>query len=92
VTGTVTAFDGPRGLGEVTDASGRVYPFHCTEIADGSRTIPLGTAVEFVVIPGLLGRWEAGDLTHREPYQTMPTPPLARKMAPVANFEASEAR
>jgi hypothetical protein len=65
VTGTVTTFDGPRGLGEVTDAAGVRYPFHCTEIADGSRTIPLGAAVEFVVIPGLLGRWEAGGLTPR---------------------------
>lgn len=58
-TGTVTAFDDPRGLGEVTDEDGRVLPFHCTAIADGSRTIEVGTAVRFEVRAGLPGRWEA---------------------------------
>ena len=38
-TGTVTAFDEPRGLGEVAGDDGVTYPFHCTGIADGSRTI-----------------------------------------------------
>jgi CspA family cold shock protein len=65
VSGTVTSFDAERGLGEVTTAAGERYPFHCTQIADGSRTIPVGTAVDFAVIPGLLGRWEAGALTPR---------------------------
>ena len=37
----------------------RVYPFHCTKIADGTRDIPVGVAVEFTVAPGPLGRWEA---------------------------------
>jgi CspA family cold shock protein len=65
VTGTVTAFDAPRGLGEVTATDGAVYPFHCTQIADGTRTIAVGTAVDFAKVPGLLGRWEAGDVTKR---------------------------
>lgn len=65
MTGTVTAFDGPRGIGELTDGAGRAYPFHCTQIADGTRTIVVGTAVEFTVVPGLLGRWEAGVITKR---------------------------
>jgi CspA family cold shock protein len=65
VTGTVTAFDGPRGLGEVTADDGRRYPFHCTQIADGTRTIAVGTPVTFVEVPGLLGHWEAGDITKR---------------------------
>jgi CspA family cold shock protein len=65
VTGTVTAFDGPRGLGEVTATDGAVFPFHCTQIADGTRTIPVGAAVDFAKVPGLLGTWEAGDITKR---------------------------
>jgi cold shock CspA family protein len=61
-TGTVTAFDDDRGLGEVADDEGAAWPFHCTAIADGSRTILVGTAVTFDVIPGRLGRWEATGL------------------------------
>jgi hypothetical protein len=33
--------------------------FHCTQIADGSRSIAIGTAVRFRLEPGHLGRWEA---------------------------------
>jgi cold shock protein len=57
--GEVTAFDGPRGLGVITTAGGFELPFHCTSIADGSRTIPVGEPVRFVVVPGRQGRWEA---------------------------------
>ena len=45
MNGVVTQFDDPRGLGEVTGEDGAVYPFHCTQIADGSRTIAEGTEV-----------------------------------------------
>lgn len=65
VEGTVVAFDAERGLGEVESADGRRYPFHCTRIADGTRTIPLGARVEFLVVPGLPGRWEAAQLRPR---------------------------
>lgn len=61
--GRVRAFDERRGLGEVEGDDGRVYPFHCTCIADGTRTIPVGVAVTFTTIPGALGRWEAGAIT-----------------------------
>jgi cold shock CspA family protein len=56
--GTVTEFDDPRGLGTITagDAS---YPFHCTALLDGTRTVEVGTEVAFEVVPGRLGRWEA---------------------------------
>jgi cold shock CspA family protein len=57
--GTVTAFDEHRGLGEITADDGAVYPFHCTVITDGTRTIAMGTAVEFEIVAGHLGRWEA---------------------------------
>lgn len=59
MTGRVTAFDDGRGLGEITTDDGAVYPFHCTAIADGSRTIRIGTRVGFAVVAGHGGRWEA---------------------------------
>ena len=46
-TGTVTAFDDDRGLGEITADGGDVHHFHCTGIADGSRTIEVGTVVRY---------------------------------------------
>ena len=64
-TGTVTAFDEDRGLGEITTDGGEVHHFHCTGIADGSRTIEVGTPVRFGIIPGRLGRWEAWDVAAR---------------------------
>jgi len=60
--GEVVAFDAECGLGTVRDAGGAELPFHCTQIADGSRTIAAGTPVVFVVAPGPLGRWEAASL------------------------------
>jgi cold shock CspA family protein len=57
--GTVVAFDEPGGLGVVRGADGADYPFHCTQIADGTRTVAEGTAVIFGVVPGHRGRWEA---------------------------------
>jgi cold shock CspA family protein len=58
-TGTVVAFDEERGLGELeADAGGR-YEFHCTAIADGSRTIAVGASVAFDVVVGPLGGTEA---------------------------------
>ena len=47
------------GLGTVRDEDGREWPFHCTQIADGSRTIDVGAPVVFEVGPGAPGRWEA---------------------------------
>lgn len=64
-SGTVTAFDDFGGWGTVTDAEGTERFFHCTAIADGTRTIAVGTDVAFVVVPGAVGRWEATDLTQR---------------------------
>ena len=62
MTGTVSAFDERRGLGEITADDGTVYPFHCTVIADGTRTIEVGAPVKFEVVPGRLGRWEAAEI------------------------------
>jgi CspA family cold shock protein len=62
VNGVVTEFDEPAGFGTVTADDGAEHFFHCTAIADGSRTIEVGAAVEFEVVPGRQGRWEAADL------------------------------
>jgi cold shock CspA family protein len=58
-TGVVSEFDEPRGLGRITSSTGEVLPFHCTAIADGTRTISVGERVRFQVVPGHRGRWEA---------------------------------
>lgn len=60
--GKVVAFDSKRGLGEIQGDDDCAYPFHCTKIADGTREIPVGEAVEFRVAPGPLGRWEAVEI------------------------------
>ena len=62
--GTVTAFDEPRGLGTI-ESDRREYPFHCTAILDGTRTIDVGAAVTFVVRPAGMGRWEATSIGAR---------------------------
>ncbi len=60
--GTVTAFDEHVGLGTVVADDGTAYLFHCVEIADGSRTIPVGTGVSFERL-AKLGRYEASAVT-----------------------------
>lgn len=60
-TGTVSDFDESVGLGVVAGADGVDYPFHCIEIADGSRSIAVGADVTFDVL-AKLGRWEAANL------------------------------
>ncbi|MGB0111936.1 MAG: hypothetical protein WBP59_01830, partial [Ilumatobacteraceae bacterium] len=57
----VTAFDDHVGLGTITGDDGTEYPFHCIEIADGSRTISTGTAVTFCEL-AKFGRLEAADI------------------------------
>jgi CspA family cold shock protein len=61
VIGVVTEFDEPAGLGVVTAEDGTAYAFHCTEIADGTRTIAVGTRVAFDLL-ARFGRWEAGSI------------------------------
>ena len=51
-------FDDPRGLG-VVEADGNRYPFHCTALLDGTRTVAEGTEVSFELRPAGMGRWEA---------------------------------
>jgi len=60
--GTVADFDEPKGYGTVRATDGRDLFFHCTQIADGTRTIPVGAAVDFEVVAGHKGNWEAADI------------------------------
>ena len=61
MTGTVIEFDERRGVGTIETDAARHF-FHCTQIADGTRAIHVGQAVEFTVVPGRLGDWEAVDI------------------------------
>lgn len=61
-SGTVVAFDEHKGFGRVEDADGRQLFFHCTAIADGTRTIAVGSRVAFAVVGGHGGQWEAASL------------------------------
>lgn len=60
--GTVTEYDDHKGYGTITAEDGASLFFHCTRIADGTRTIDNGTAVMFEIVPGHHGRWEAADI------------------------------
>ena len=59
--GVVAAFDEESGLGILTTHDGVEHPFHCIEIADGSRTIDVGTQVTFDLL-AKFGRWEAANI------------------------------
>ncbi len=76
--GRVETFDEAVGLGEISasfasgpggpdrpDAVAGRYRFHCTQIADGSRTVAVGAPVRFRLLAGRDGRWEAGDIEPR---------------------------
>ena len=58
-SGRVASFDDFVGRGQIEARGGLQFPFHCTAIADGSRTVEPGRRVRFDVVPGLSGRWEA---------------------------------
>ena len=73
--GQVVAFDERAGLGEVQVDTGAGagagdhrplepdrFGFHCTQLADGSRTVAVGTRVDFRLLAGRGGRWEAADI------------------------------
>lgn len=61
--GVVVAFDDHVGLGAI-ESDGTSYLFHCVEIADGTRTIAVGTPVEFVAVTRF-GTLEASDVAAR---------------------------
>ena len=51
-----------RGLGEIEEPDGTRRAFHCTQVADGSRAVPVGARVRYVLVPGALGAWEASEI------------------------------
>ncbi len=57
--GRVASFDERRGLGTIATADGTTYPFHCTALLDGTRSVDAGTEVTFDVRAAGMGRWEA---------------------------------
>lgn len=60
----MTDFDADRGWGTIRDEEDmREYFFHCTAIADGSRSIEVGAPCTFVLVPGHSGRFEAAEIT-----------------------------
>ncbi len=63
MAGRVTSFDEATGWGEIAadHEAGSVagYPFHCTAVVDGTRTIAVDTPVTFSLAPGHRGVWEA---------------------------------
>ncbi len=65
--GRVSAFDEQRGLGSIADEAGHEHGFHCVALADGSRTIEVGAAVVYVVVPGHLGRLECRSVRRLPP-------------------------
>ncbi|MDQ6838228.1 MAG: cold shock domain-containing protein [Actinomycetota bacterium] len=75
--GVVTAFDEAVGLGTVLTSAGQRLGFHCTQIADGSRTIAVGAAVAFEVLAGRHGQWEAGHVRAGEAYVVPRVPGFA---------------
>ena len=62
-SGAIATFDDHRGRGEIEAHGGLRFPFHCTAIADGSRTIAEGTPVRFRLVIGPLGALEAAAVT-----------------------------
>ena len=64
-SGRVEQYLSSTGLGEVSDESGLRYPFHCTAIANGTREIPDGQPVRFVLRTARGGRLEADAITNR---------------------------
>lgn len=59
LAGTVVTFDDHAGWGTLRTDDGAELFFHCTQIADGTRTIAIGAAVTAEASPIGLGTWEA---------------------------------
>ncbi len=62
VHGTITEFDGERGLGELRTDEGVAFGFHCVSIADGSRSIEVGARARGLRHVGLLGQDDLVDV------------------------------
>lgn len=61
LSGRVVDFDDHVGLGIIDYGEGEL-PFHCVNIADGSRTIAVDTKVSFIKFLHPRGRYEAKEI------------------------------
>ena len=61
-TGSVEAYDPVRGWGTIVGADGERLGFHCTQIVDGSRAVPVGATVRYRRVPAHLGTYEAASV------------------------------
>jgi cold shock CspA family protein len=57
--GRVVEFDVAQGLGVIEGTDGSRLSFHCTQLADGGREVPVGAEVRYDIVPGSAGVWEA---------------------------------
>ena len=56
-SGVVAAFDDHAGAGVITDAAtGEQWYVHCTRLANGDRSIAVGTVVTYRTEPGPTGQ------------------------------------
>ncbi len=61
LTGVIQSFDERRGDGYFVTSGERFY-FHCVSIADGSRTITVGSSAQARRTVGHLGHDEVSDV------------------------------
>jgi cold shock CspA family protein len=61
--GVVVSFDAKLGIGVIASREAGSVRFHCTEIADGSRSIERGSRVVFLLRPSPVRGWEAVSVT-----------------------------
>jgi cold shock CspA family protein len=64
MNGTVREFDEAKGLGVIVTTEGGSFPFHCIEIADGTRMIDVDQAVTFRPL-ARFGAFQAGAIEKR---------------------------
>ena len=65
LVGTVVEYDEHAGFGWLEAHDGRRLWFHCTQIADGTRTIEVGAKVHYDVVPGHRGLMQAVRISPR---------------------------
>jgi cold shock CspA family protein len=63
--GRVVSFDDASGLGIVATDDGTSHMFHCVSIADGTRSIAVGSSVSFVLV-NRHGGIEAADVVYAD--------------------------
>ena len=60
--GRVADYDDHKGWGHIATADGRLLFFHCTAIADGTRTIPADVDVDYDEVTDPRGKPEAANV------------------------------